>query len=310
MQCSKRSCRPAEAHFHWTTGSMRGVLPKGKSSHDPHIDYSHCRLSCICVLNPISTIVPRFLRTYKTRSNFGPRATIRQALHATLADQIHLSSVQIPAGSEEFISGVLGFNNPSGLVSSEIPKALPKAPEVACIVNLGSGHAELAGVSPTGHTKEELHEIVMDCERSAEVLTSQAQDVPGLFIRLSVTQGMQQYTCPTPQSPATAQSTLLSLTKGYLQTSSVNSKIDALVQVIAERRSTISTARLGECLCACCYHLTYVFPQVSFAGPDPSDRIETKLETVQDSLCTLSICRWCLENKLTPPFSKSTVLKH
>ncbi|KAH8802340.1 hypothetical protein DL96DRAFT_1823379 [Flagelloscypha sp. PMI_526] len=56
----------------------------------------------VCVLNDVTVRLPRALWNYRVRSSESRRCSIREAIHATLADGIHLPSARSQGASRCF----------------------------------------------------------------------------------------------------------------------------------------------------------------------------------------------------------------
>ncbi|KAH8797198.1 hypothetical protein DL96DRAFT_1825344 [Flagelloscypha sp. PMI_526] len=198
-------------------------------------------LKCfVCVLNDVTTGRPRALRNYRVRSSKSPRCTIREAIHATLADGIHLPPVRTQ--DEQFICASSSFANPSYELIKELPAVFPKGSKLACFVNLGAGGTGLSRITCGGYCAE-LTKHVRDAEVVAHNLTSLCHGLGPCYFRLSVvTDGDGS----ALESAEDAIRTVKSLTMGYLEEAEIGSYLDALVDGLAQGHGLVSLERLGS----------------------------------------------------------------
>ncbi|KAH8832823.1 hypothetical protein DL96DRAFT_682322 [Flagelloscypha sp. PMI_526] len=232
---------------------------------DDYLDDPRSPKGFVCAMNPTTVTTPRLLRTYRSRTNFGPRCTIRQAACTALADQLHLPAIQIPDDGETFIGAHLGFNNPTGVVLPEIPNAFPKAKHVSCIVNLGAGHAGFATIPAGGPTLEVLRKAAQDCEKVAESILSRSYNLPGLFHRLSVEHGVQ--TSFVASTPIATRATIASHTKAYLELTLTSDAVDKLVESVVKPEATIPVKQL-----------------LSWAGPNEPAKMQKDVDHIRSSI--------------------------
>ncbi|KAH8834469.1 hypothetical protein DL96DRAFT_1757187 [Flagelloscypha sp. PMI_526] len=113
---------------------------------DDSLDARGTPKGMVCVTDPSFPSTARFLRTYTVREGFGPRCTVHEALHATLADGVHLPSVSIEGDQarEDFVAATAAYPNPTPLLMKETSRCFSPGRFIACIVNLGAGR-----LSPT-----------------------------------------------------------------------------------------------------------------------------------------------------------------
>ncbi|KAH8826151.1 hypothetical protein DL96DRAFT_1816565 [Flagelloscypha sp. PMI_526] len=198
-------------------------------------------LKCfVCVLNDVTTGRPRALRNYRVRSSKSPRCTFREAIHATLADGIHLPPVRTQ--DEQFICASSSFANPSYELIKELPAVFPKGSKLACFVNLGAGGTGLSRITCGGYCAE-LTKHVRDAEVVAHNLTPLCHGLGPCYFRLSVvTDGDGS----ALESAEDAIRIVKSLTMGYLEEAEIGSYLDALVDGLAEGHGLVSLKRLGS----------------------------------------------------------------
>ncbi|KAH8824079.1 hypothetical protein DL96DRAFT_1532435 [Flagelloscypha sp. PMI_526] len=217
-------------------------------------------LKCfVCVLNDLNAGCVRVLRNYRTRTSKSPRSTILEAVHATLADGVHLPPVCIQ--DEQFISASSGFANPSYEIMKELPAVFPKGSELACFVNLGAGRPGVLPIT-SGGSQEEQTELLRYAEAVAQNLVALCGGLGPCFFRLSVAAGVQ---IPAQESVEGAIRVVKSLTVGYLEEEEVLMYADAVVDTLAQRHGVVPLARLG-----------------SLAANDGKAKLNNQVEAVHD----------------------------
>ena len=157
----------------------------------------------------------RSLRSYRVRTGPSPRCTIRQALHATLADLEHLPAVAIE--DELFIGASCHFSNIARIFLKELAAAFPTL-HLACFVNLGADYTRPANNS---------HMIGQD-------LMSQFRSLD-CFFRLSVREELHE------------ESRIKTLVMGYLQEDYVSDLVDKIVEAMKGCKRVVNLLRLGKC---------------------------------------------------------------
>ncbi|KAH8826127.1 hypothetical protein DL96DRAFT_1816561 [Flagelloscypha sp. PMI_526] len=201
-------------------------------------------LKCfVCVLNDVTTGRPRALRNYRVRSSKSPHCTIREAIHVTFADGIHIPPVRTQ--DEQFICALSSFPNPSYELMKELPAVFPKGSELACFVNLGAGGIGLLRITSSEY-REELAKAMKDAEVLAQNLIALCGGLGPCYFRLSAVTGANGSALDTTDDMVRI---VKSLTVGYLEDADVGVHIDALVDTLVNRQGVVSLRRLG-CLAA------------------------------------------------------------
>ncbi|KAH8832414.1 ankyrin repeat-containing domain protein [Flagelloscypha sp. PMI_526] len=199
---------------------------------------SKSALKCfVCVLNNLDASHARALRNYRVRESTSPNCTIRQAIHATLADCIHLPAMSCQ--DEQFICAVTGYSNPSYELIQELPMAFPKGPKLACFVSFGAGRRLLPIIR--GGMGEELANLVRNAEVTAQYLAALCGDLGPCFFRLSVS--VEHFTQYIPEEPVRV---VKSLTMGYLKEQDVRVRINDVVGSLVKRHGVVGVQRLGS----------------------------------------------------------------
>ncbi|KAH8814454.1 hypothetical protein DL96DRAFT_413490 [Flagelloscypha sp. PMI_526] len=186
---------------------------------DENFDTPDSPKGVVCILNPTYPSTPRFLRTYRVRQGFGPRCTIRQAFHTTLADGIHLPSILIQHDriSTKFIAARDSIPNPTMLLMKELRLCFPKAEHVACILNIGT---------------------VMDCDNTAQTVAAQCSELSPFFTRLSV-----DHMSPAASEDVTQ--AMLAATQNYLLREDISELVNNVVLAVKDQPHIVSPMRLG-----------------------------------------------------------------
>lgn len=188
--------------------------------------------------------MPRLFRTYVDNTGVDESydCTIWQAARATSAFPELFKSVTLgPPGLEEpFVDGGLGCNNPLDILFEEAYRNFPEH-HISCIVSLGSGQLAPVSVLPAD-LKAALLEMALDCESIDNEAELRFKEIPSLYFRFSVTQGLQ--TIEHDDWDQTG--TIKAHTDNYLVANVVTEKMSAAVRAVASReRGKISTARLS-----------------------------------------------------------------
>ncbi|KAH8826278.1 hypothetical protein DL96DRAFT_1805648 [Flagelloscypha sp. PMI_526] len=152
------------------------------------------------------------MRTWTHRivpRGFGPRCTIRQAFHATLADGIHLPPVLIQRDGIplKFIAAWSTAPNPTTLLTKELSICFSKAEPVSCILNLGIGP---------------------DLDNPSRSVSHLCHDLAPFFTRLSVEQLHPDF----GDDPSQA---MLAAVESYLLADNISDLVDGVVLAVKER---------------------------------------------------------------------------
>ncbi|KAH8823509.1 hypothetical protein DL96DRAFT_1617793 [Flagelloscypha sp. PMI_526] len=235
--CDKEACKTALGA---ALEDVFNTLEIPESLDSPLECKNHCK-GFICVVNDIAISSCRLLRTYKARKSRGSGCTIRQAIHATLADGIHLSSPCI--NDETFRDAMLGFSNPSSRLMHELMLAFPGwGYGVACIVNLGAGDSGLVGMVD-GDNLEQLKKLLQVSTIVAEDIAVQCHHLGPFFFRLSVSHGVQDIDLSAPSSTL---SKVLGATYAYTKLADIDVSIDNTVKAIVNRPFIVQVERMSS----------------------------------------------------------------
>ncbi|KAH8826192.1 ankyrin repeat-containing domain protein [Flagelloscypha sp. PMI_526] len=222
-------------------------------------------LKCfVCVLNSLSAGHARALRNYRVRTSKSPRCSIREAIHATLADGVHLPPVCIQ--DEQFINASSGFTNPSYEVMKELPLVFPKHSKLVCFVNLGAGHPAMLPLT-SGGSKEENINLLRYAEVVAQHLEALCSGLGPCYFRLSITKGIEG--CDL--TSALAIRVVKTVTTGYLEEVEVSNHIDAVVRSLIEQNGVVELERLR-----------------SLAAEDGKAKLSAQVEAVHDHVVYLT----------------------
>ncbi|KNZ71999.1 Nephrocystin-3, partial [Termitomyces sp. J132] len=183
---------------------------------------------------PSANMTPRHFRSYEVRANQGYNCTVVEAARATTASPGFFKAVSIGSGwmDEEFIGAHLGHNNPTRFVLEEAELVFGASQPVACIVSIGAGHPGcVSWVSTNSFTSEfmkVLFDISTSCETSVETLVKQYKNVPGIFYRLNVDQGLQKMALDDWNKLGEIKSHSVS----YLHKAEITQKVDSIVECL------------------------------------------------------------------------------
>ncbi|KAH8834495.1 hypothetical protein DL96DRAFT_1704089 [Flagelloscypha sp. PMI_526] len=184
---------------------------------------------------------PRLFRTYRSRSNPSPDCTICEVIRATTALPGLFNPITIGDNhlSETFVGGELRCNNPTDELTKEAAREF-NGRHVACIISIGSGHP--GHLSLAEGLAELFHRIALDCERLNDDMERRFGNVPGVFWRLNVEQGLQNLASDLSNLDA-----LVSHTYSYLQGSQIHRGIDnLLVDLVRRPGRTLAKMISGE----------------------------------------------------------------
>ncbi|KAH0183877.1 hypothetical protein KCV03_g9380, partial [Aureobasidium melanogenum] len=125
--------------------------------------------------------------------------TIWQASRATSAAPTFFERLEI--GTNEFIDGGMGSNNPSKALFNETQRLFKQDHDrtLACIISIGTGvpkRIDLAKLDGFGLTYikdlvKALSGMATDCQEIAEEMTAVFKATPSVYIRFDVEQGLQ-----------------------------------------------------------------------------------------------------------------------
>ncbi|KAG6859495.1 hypothetical protein C0995_007903, partial [Termitomyces sp. Mi166 len=161
-------------------------------------DQTSCRSFVVAL--PTANMTPRIFRTYEVMANQGDDCTVVQAARATTAIPEFFKHVVITSGglSENFVGASLGYNNPTNFVIEEAEMVFGQSQQVACLVSIGAGHPGPVSWEPTKLFSQRMVNLLLkistNSEHHVEELTRRYSDIPSLFYRLSVDQGLQGIT--------------------------------------------------------------------------------------------------------------------
>jgi len=207
--------------------------------------------SFVCATPALHMSSPRLFRTYLVRENESYNCPIWQAARATSAAPTFFKRIHIGEKGleEEFIDGGLGCNNPIKQVLLETEAISGSDQYVACIISIGSGQAGVIGLkSPDAFQRAlsldlvaVLQQIATDCESAAEEIENQFKNIPNVYFRFNVEQGMQGVTLADGEKLRE----VTQHTMQYIQKSAVSQKVNAAVKAIRRRRAVIKVIEIN-----------------------------------------------------------------
>lgn len=145
---------------------------------------------------------PRLFRSY---GPFGvddyPNLPIWQAARATSAAPRFFKRMRIGEKNqeEEFVDGGMGANNPTKLLLKEVLRTYETTRRISCIVSVGCGEASIIDVKDPGFLQkilptdliDALKNLVTDCRQTAQEMEEKFQNLPNVYFRFNVDQGLQ-----------------------------------------------------------------------------------------------------------------------
>ncbi|KAH8826193.1 ankyrin repeat-containing domain protein [Flagelloscypha sp. PMI_526] len=223
-------------------------------------------LKCfVCVLNDLNAGRARAIRNYRIRSSKSPHCSIREAIHATLSDGVHLPSVYIQ--DEQFVAAASGFANPSYELMKELPAVFLIGSKLSCFVNLGACHPGILPIT-SGGSEEERANLLRYADVVAQNLVSLCGGLGPCYFRLSVVMGAKG---STQWSPDDAFRAVKSATVGYLEEEKVQMDLDAVVAALTQSHGVVSLERLA-----------------SLAAEDGKARLNTQVEVIHDHIVRIA----------------------
>ncbi|KAH8826187.1 hypothetical protein DL96DRAFT_1816592 [Flagelloscypha sp. PMI_526] len=221
---------------------------------------SNTSLKCfVCVLNDLNAGRARSLRNYRVRSSKSPHCSIREAIHATLADVAHLPPVYIQ--DEQFISASSSFANPSYELMKELPTVFPKNSKLSCFVNIGAGRPVAPSMASGGLLEDQAKRFLY-AEGVAQNLVALCSELGPCYFRLSAA---TEFDSATEQLADGASRVVKSRTLGYLEEEEVQAYVDTAVNTLAQFYGVVPLERLG-----------------SLAAKDGRAKLNAQVETVHD----------------------------
>lgn len=179
-----------------------------------------------------------------------PDCTIWEALRATTAHPELFKSIDIGESNvrESFVDGGLGCNNPVSQLLLEAKLMFPGR-HVSSIISIGSGHTRTIQIPKPSLFQRilpvnaliALKDIATDCERAAQAISRRFQNVPGVYFRFNVDQGLQNVGLGEWErlGEVTAH------TRAYLRLVETGQRLDSAAEAINFRKSSVATAEIG-----------------------------------------------------------------
>ncbi|KAH8813781.1 hypothetical protein DL96DRAFT_1821026 [Flagelloscypha sp. PMI_526] len=214
---------------------VRRIVAKfseGREERKMLSDHDTCK-TFVCAAPASNTSHPRLFRSYRSRANANRDCTLLEAARASTATPGLFSPISIGPEhiGEIFVSAELGWNNPTDELTEEASRVF-KGQHITCIINIGSGHPGHLCLS--NGLNNLFSRITLDCERAVERMEHRFGELPGMYRRLSVGQGMQNL-----DINLTNLHEVVSHAQSYLQGSHITRNIDDLVHDLALRPKRI-----------------------------------------------------------------------
>ncbi|QRV95554.1 kinesin light chain [Ceratobasidium sp. AG-Ba] len=145
--------------------------------------------------------LPAVFRSYHASGDTCPNGSIWQVLRAATAHPDMFGSMvmeNIKGVREHFVDAAMGCGNPIEHVLKEVKRIYPNQ-RIACVVSIGGGNPCTIPIpEPTAFNRifptnfiNAMRAIASDNERAAETMAERFQEMPNVYFRLNVDQGMQ-----------------------------------------------------------------------------------------------------------------------
>ncbi|QRV81093.1 kinesin light chain [Ceratobasidium sp. AG-Ba] len=144
--------------------------------------------------------LPAVFRSYRARGDTCPNGSIWRVLRAATAhpDMFESMVIEYVKGvREHFVDAAMGCGNPIEHVLKEVKRIYPNQ-RIACVVSIGGGNRCTTPI-PESTTFNRIfpvklinsmRAIASDNERAAETMAERFQEIPNVYFRLNVDQGM------------------------------------------------------------------------------------------------------------------------
>ncbi|KAG6884210.1 hypothetical protein C0993_000404 [Termitomyces sp. T159_Od127] len=188
-----------------------------------------------------ANMTPQIFRTYKVKANQDYDCTVVEAACATTAtpNLFKPASMNLGGVSKTFLGASLGYSNPTNLVLEEAVRVFGPSQPVACFVNIGAGHPGHITWESNNSFSQLIFQLAIDCENLAESLVKNYVQIPGLFYRLSVNQGLQKMAMDDWNRPKETQAHSLAYLKKVNVTEDLNRLTNSLHSCL--KKTTLGT---------------------------------------------------------------------
>ncbi|QRV88528.1 patatin-like phospholipase protein [Ceratobasidium sp. AG-Ba] len=168
---------------------------------DTRIDASRSKTMVFAMSkHNVNAAVPAIFRSYQGAKNQLDDCAIWEAVCASMAHPELFRSFDVGRGPlrQSYVGGTLGCGNPIEHVLVEA-KALFPDRYLSSIVSIGAGHTRtiqisqprLLNIMVSTNAEIAMKDIAKDCEAAAQRMITRFQQVPNVYFRFSVEQGMQ-----------------------------------------------------------------------------------------------------------------------
>jgi len=191
--------------------------------------------------------IPVLFRSYLSHETHSG-CKIWEAARATSAAPTFFKHIKI-GNKQPFIDGGLGCNNPTKLVLDEAKVVFPSR-QIGCLVSIGTGQAEIISIKKSGFLQqlvpldviEALKAISTDCEATHEQMLLLFANLPNIYFRLNVEQGMQGIKLSEWEKLANVEAH----TALYMKKKEVNEKLTLAVNAIKFPKAQVLIQQLGR----------------------------------------------------------------
>ncbi|KAG9114449.1 hypothetical protein FRC07_007645, partial [Ceratobasidium sp. 392] len=234
---------------------LRNIIEQ--QTGDPHermivsgINNQSCKVFvCAMSRHNMNAGIPCIMRTYVAPENQMPNYTICETLRATTAHPELFKSVELgePPVQESFVDGGLGCSNPVERLIAEAKLMFPGR-HISSIISIGAGHTRTIQIPKPGLFSSTLplnaliaaKYIATDCERAAQEIACRFQNVPNVYFRFNVDQGLQS----VGQSDWERLGEVMAHARAYLRLVETSGRLNDAAKAIRDRKCVVATENI------------------------------------------------------------------
>jgi hypothetical protein len=194
--------------------------------------------------------VPVLLRTYTSPREPSVDCTIWEAARATSAAPTFFKGMKI--GSQIYIDGVMGLNNPTQWLLEEVKHVFPDR-HLSCLISIGTGKGDTIALPKQSFFQRNfipidvikaIQRIATDCEEKHEQVMRLFENNPNVYFRFNVEQGMQTVSLSDWEKLANVEAH----TTNYLGLEEVKRNLSRVVDVLDAGVKAVPSAELSTLL--------------------------------------------------------------
>lgn len=184
---------------------------------------------------------PTLFRSYKVSRNRTYNPTIWQALRATCARPSNFLPISFGYPTEvEYVSGSLGYNNPTQLAIEECRSI---EPDIIAVMSVGTGSQSTASLHTDGISGAARRLV----EGSEKVVDDVGKILQSVYFRFDVDRVLD--TTSFGSSPSRLLNIIQTRTQGCLQRFALSQKLDECIRMLLPRNSESIWGRLNMLRC-------------------------------------------------------------